>query len=358
MKVSTRLLLSLTIIALSFLLLVMTIPPRVPRNLELAKGRRKDEVDLESDQSFSGAVGSTIEYNVYIQNKGKSIANFTLTALSNQGWPVEVWQDADQVGGGDSQLIPPQGSIIKLDAGQVATLIIRVTVPLDATEGTVDATIIEAASPDLGTSDSATVTTTINSGLPYLSNWIQLGSDSSFPNEEQRPKRVDVKALYYTNNGTHIFFRMAEADTPDIRAFSYIVYLDTRAEGQQIDDYYYDYMLSSDGTLYEWNGSDLDDSGYLTHFWVDGTSIVLRANIANLNLDTQDIHILACAATKDRIIKDKVGPYSILRDNIPEIPLILIPLVTIAIYLAISSRMQASKRDSRIVLAETSEIED
>jgi hypothetical protein len=351
MKCSTRLLPFLIIVAFSFLLLAMTIPHKAPQDLDLTKERLKKIVDLESDQSFSGAVGSTIEYNIYIQNKGKSIANHTLTALSNQGYEVEVWRDTDQVGSGDTQLIPPQGSTITLDAGEVATLIVRVTVPPDANAGTVDATIIEAVSTDLDTSDSVTVTTTINSGLPYPSNWIQLGSDPLFPTEEQRPKKVDVKALYYTNNGTHVFFRMAEADTPGTTAFLYTVYLDTKAGGQQIDGYYYDYMLSSDGTLYEWNGTDWANSSYSTYWRVDGTGIVLWTDLDNLSLDTQDIHVLACTETKDRIMKDKEGPYTILRDNISEIPLILIPLVTIAIYLAVSNRMRASKRDSRRGLA-------
>ncbi len=341
MKYSARLLQLLIIIAFFFLLWTMTIPHETPQDLELTKERRKNIVDLEPDQSFSGAVGSTIEYNVYIKNKGTSIVNYTLNALSNQDYEVEVWRDSDQVGGGDTQLIPPEGSIITLDAGEVATLIVRVTLPLDATDGTVDATIIEAVSTDLDTSDSVTVTTTINSGLPYPSNWIQLGSDPLFPNEEQRPKKVDVKALYYTNNGTHVFFRMAEADTPDTKAFAYTVYLDTEAGGQQIDGYYYDYMLSSDGILYEWNSTDWIDSGYPIYWRVDGTSIVLWADLDNLGLDTQDIHVLACTATKDRAMKDKEGPYIILRDNISEIPLILIPLVTLAIYFAVSSRMRA-----------------
>jgi hypothetical protein len=347
MKCSTRLLPFLVIVTFSFLLLGIAIYPKAPQDLELKKKPLKNIVDLEPDQSFSGAVESTIEYNLYITNGGKSSANYTLTALSNQGYEVEVWRDTDQVGSGESQLIPPQGSIITLDAGETATLIVRVTVASDATDGKVDATIIEAVSTDLGTSDSVTVTTTINSGLPYPSNWIQLGSDPSFPNEEQRPKKVDVKALYYTNNGTHVFFRMAEADTPDTKAFLFTVYLDTKAGGQKIDSYYYDYLLSSDGTLYEWNGTDWSHSGYPTCWWVDGTGIVLWADLDNLSLDTQKIHILACTATKDRIIKDKVGPYTILRDNISEIPLILIPLVTVAIFFAVSNRMRARKRDSR-----------
>jgi hypothetical protein len=341
MKCSTRLLPFLIIVAFSFLLLAMTIYPKAPQDLELKKKPLKNIVDLEPDQSFSGAVGSTIEYNLYITNKGKSIANYTLTALSNQGYYVEVWRDTDQVGGGDIQLIPPQGSIITLDAGEVATLIVRVTVPPNATDGTVDATIIEAVSTNLDTSDSVTVTTTINSGLPYPSNWIQLGSDPAFPT---RPERVDVKALYYTNNGTHAFFRMAEADTPDTKAFLYTVYLDTKAGGQQIDSYSYDYMLISDGILYEWNSTAWVDSGYPTHWRVDGTGIVLWTDLDNLSLDTQEIHILARTETKDRIVKDKVGPYTILRDNISEIPLILIPLVTLAIYFAVSSRKEKNAR--------------
>jgi len=339
MKCSTKLLPFLVIVTFSFLLLAMTIYPKAPHDLELKKKPLKNIVDLESDQSFSGAIGSTIQYNVYIQNKGTSIANYTLTALSNQDYYVEVWRDTNQVGDGDIRLIPPQGSIITLDAGEVATLIVRVGVPLDATDGTVDATIIEAVSTNLDTSDSVTVTTTIDSGLPYPSNWIQLGSDPVFP-AHVHPERMDIKALCYTNNGTHIFFRMAEADTPDTTAFRYTVYLDTRAGGQQIDSYSYDYLLISDGTLYEWNGTAWVDSGYSTHWRVDGTAIVLWTDLGNLSLDTQDIQILACTKTKDMAMKDKVGPYTILRDNISEIPLILIPLVTLAIYFAVSSRKE------------------
>jgi len=328
----------------------MSIYPKAPQDLELKKKPLKNIVDLESDQSFSGAIESTIQYNVYIQNKGTSIANYTLTALSNQDYYVEVWRDTNQVGGGDIQLIPPQESIITLNVDEVATLIVRVTVPSDVTDGTIDATVIEAVSTILDTSDSVTVRTIVNSGLPYPSNWIQLGSDPVFP-AQVHPERMDIKALCYTNNGTHVFFRMAEADTPDTTAFRYTVYLDTRAGGQQIDSYSYDYLLSSDGILYEWNDTDWVDSGYTTYWRVDGTGIVLWTDLDNLSLDTQDIHILACTATKAETIKDTMEPYSILRDNISEIPLILIPLVTVAIYLAVSNRMRANKRDSRRGLA-------
>ncbi len=338
MKGLIRLLQTAIIAAFCLSLLIVAIYPKTTQGLALTRAPRKDRVDLESDQSFSGAAGSTIEYNIYIINQASSTINYSLTALSNQGYYVEVWRDNDQLGGGDIQLIPPQGSIIALDAGEVTTLIVSVTLPSNATDGTVDATVIEAVNAYLDISDSITVMTTINSGLPHPSNWIQLGSDPAFPNEQERPKKVDVKALYYTNNGTHVFFRMAEADTPDQKAFLYNVYLDTRAGGQQIDGYYYDYMLSSNGVLYEWNGTDWVDSGYPTYWRVDGASIALWADLSNLGLDMQDIHIFASTETKDRITKDKLGPYIVLRNNISEIPLILIPLVTLAIYLAVSGR--------------------
>jgi hypothetical protein len=87
------------------------------------------------------------------------------------------------------------------------------------------------------------------------------------------------------------------------------------------------------------------DSGYPTYWRVDGTGIVLWADLNNLSLDTQDIHILACTTTKDGTVKDKEGPYIVLRDNISEIPLILIPIVTLAIYFVVSIR-----RKKRMVL--------
>lgn len=340
MKRAIGLLLTLiaTVFSLS-LLIVMVGVRETTQGGSPTKAPRRGRVDLAIDQSFSVAPGSTIDYNVYIRNEGSSMDTFTLTALSNQGYFVEVWQDTDHLNGGDIQLIPPQGYNMTLDADEIVTLIVRVTIPSDAVDGMGDATIIEAVSPSSGASDSVTLMTTVNSNLPYPSDWIQLGSDHLIPSH---PDKVDVKGLYYTNNGTHVFFRMAEADKPDSRAFEYIVYLDTKAGGQQIGSHGYDYFLSSDGILYEWNGTDWVDSVCSTYCQTDGTSIVLWADLDNLGLDTQDIHVLSCTATKDMIIKDTVGPYKILRNNISEIPLVLVPLVTVAIYLVVSSRRKKS----------------
>jgi hypothetical protein len=354
MKFFAKLLLLLITIVFSlsiifvFSLSISTTQFKEPQDSGLIREQLKNTLDLESDQSFSSAVGSTVEYNIYIENKGKSIVSYTLTALSNQGYYVEVWRDTDQVGGGDIKIIPPQGSAITLNAGEVATLIVRVVVPLDATEGTVDNTIIKAVSTYSGAADSVTITTTVNSGLPYTSNWIQLGSDHTFPTPP--PERIDVKALYYTNNGTHVFFRMAEVSNPDTRAFMHSIYLDIRAGGQQIDSYNYDYLLTSDGILYEWNGMNWINSGYPTYWQVDGTGIVLWADLNNLSLDIQEIHVLPCTTTKNGILKDKMGPYIILRNNISEIPLILIPILSLAIYFTLSRRIKKNASTNEHIL--------
>ncbi len=332
-----RLLQPLIAAAFSFLLLIVVIAPETTQGLK--KGRHR--VELAPDQSFSGAAGSTIEYNIYINNGRGSITDYTLSALSNQGYHVEVWRDTDFLNGGDIQLIPPQRANITLNAREVATLIVRVTIPTSTTDGMVDVTIIEVENTNLGISDSVTLTTAVNTNLPYPSDWIQLGSDSL--EDPSHPKKADTSALYYANNGTHVFFRMAEVDTPTPISFLYIVYMDTKADGQQIGSYQYDYSLSSDGTLYEWNGTGLVDSGSPTNWWVDGNSIVLCSDLDSLVLDTQDIQILSQAATKDMKLKDDSGPYTIARENIPEIPLALIPFVSLAIFLAVSRKRLSFK---------------
>lgn len=339
MKRGTGLLLALIVAVFSLSLLIVVVDvPETTQGGSPTKKPSRGRVDLAIDQSFSVAPASTIAYNVYIRNEGNSMDTFTLTASSDQGYFVEVWQDTDHLNGGDIQLMPPQAYNMTLDAGEVATLIVMVTISSDAIDGMMDATMIEAVSPSSGASDSVTVVTTVNSDLPYPSDWIQLGSDTLLPSQ---PDKADVKALYYTNNGTHVFFRMAEADKPAPTSFRYIVYLDTKAGGQQISGYGYDYFLSSDGVLYEWNGMDWVDSVWLTYFQTDGTSIVLWADLDNLGLDTQDIQILPCTATKDMVIKDTVGPYKILRNNISEIPLALVPLVTLVIFFVVSSKRKS-----------------
>lgn len=295
-------------------------------------------VDLESDQSFASAAGAVIEYNVYVENTAKSIASYTLSALSDRGYLVEVWREMDQIGTGDIQLIPPQESTLTVGGGEAVTLLVKVTIPPDAIAGTVDKTTIKVVNKISGASDSVAVITTVDTGLPYPSNWIQLGSDPTFPIPP--PERIDIKALYYTNNSTHVFFRMAEVDVPNTQAFRYSVFLDTKAGGQQIESYSYDYQLNSDGIMYEWNGLNWVNSGYQTYWQVQGTAIVLWADLNNFGMDTQDIHIFSSITTKGAILKDKLGPYTVPRSSISEIPLILIPVLGLAVYFAISRKAE------------------
>ncbi len=292
--------------------------------------------DFKPDQLFSVAAGSVVNYNLYVQNKGKLPASCAFSASSNKGYFVEIWRDSDQIGGGETQLIPPQGSTITLNSGEVATLVAKVTIPVDATSGTVDTTTIRLTHQISGMSVSVTLTTTVNKNLPYPSNWIQLGSDPVFPTPP--PERIDVKAVYYTNNGTHLFLRVAEVSAPNPAGFYYCVYLDTKPGGEQIGSYNFDYLMSSDGVLYEWNGLDWIASGHSTYWQIDGTSMVLWSDLGNLDLEMQDIHVLSRSTKKDYTWKDEVGPFAIMRNNISEIPLILIPVLGFAVYFTISKR--------------------
>jgi hypothetical protein len=334
MTFSAKRLSLLIIIVFSSMILLDTSLPLLTKDAKpliyYAKAAPPIKVDLESDQSFSGAAGSIIEYNVYIENTGKSDASFTLSALSDKGYYVEIWRDMDQIGSGDVQLFPPLGSTIPLSSGEVAILIVKVMISSDATDGTVDNTIIKAEDVISGASDFVTISTTVTLDLPWPSNWIQLGSDPDFP-----LKRNDIKASYHTNNGTHVFFRTAEVSRPNTQAFQYLVYLDTMAGGQQIDSYSYDYLLSSDGILYVWDGAGWLNSGYPTSLQIEGTAIVLWTDLENIVLDTQEIHFLTSSATKDGVIKDKLGPYTILTSSISEFPLILFPLLGLAVYFVI-----------------------
>ncbi len=330
------------LIVFAFSLPLMTVQLKKPPKPAVSKPNSQGIFDLEADQSFSSVAGATIEYNIYIENKGKSISSCTLTALSNKGYYVEVWRDTDQIGSGDIQLIPTQEPTITLNAGEVATLIVKVTIPLDATDGTIDSTTIKAVNTQSGASDYVTVTTTVNSGMPYPSNWIQLGSDPAFPIPP--PEQVDIKATYYTNNGTWVFFRMAEVRQPQTSSFLYNLYLDTKVGGKLMAGAYnYDYLLSSNGILYQWNGNNWVESGNPAYWRVDGTGIVLWVDLNNLSMDIQNINLLGSSSTKSGTLKDTIGPFTILRNNISEISLILIPFSALAITFLISRRKSSMR---------------
>ena len=344
--ISILIFLSLTV-ALDFTLAPMTKHSSPSAKFFSTVARGQNAFDVESTQLFSGAPGSIAEYNLYIENKGKLTASYKFTATSTKGYYIEVWQDTDQTGSGDIQLVPIQGYTLTLNTGAVATLIVKVTIPENAVSGTIDTATIKAVDLLSGASDSVTITTNVKTSLPYPSNWVQLGSDPTFPSSSER---VDVKAVYYANNGTFIFFRTAVANTPNPKAFRYCTYMDTKTGGQQIGSYAYDYMLSSDGLLYEWNGASWNDADQQTNWQIDGTSIMLWTDLNNLTFEMQEIHILSRSTTKDYTFKDEMGPFAILRNNVSETPLIMIPILSFAIYLAVSKshrKCTARTRESK-----------
>jgi hypothetical protein len=302
------------------------------QKLSYTKESFPTHLDLTPDQSFFANPGSNVEYNVYLENTGKSSTNCLINASSNQNYSIEVFWDIDNSGKGDQQLFPSNQSNVELNVGEVATLILRVFIPPTAPAGLVDVTTVYAADLDLGILDFVTLETTIFEELPFQSNLIQIGSDHI---GDSNPERTDTLALYYGNNGSSIFFRISQSDFLDPASFSQLVYLDTKNGGEQIGNIQYDFIICSDGILWYWNGVEWEDSGFQTYSSIIGTSILLWIDSENLQLDMQDVNILSFSATKDKALKDQMGPFVILRDNISEVPIFLIPIVIIVLYLLV-----------------------
>ncbi|MDH4139738.1 MAG: hypothetical protein OEV43_04130, partial [Coriobacteriia bacterium] len=105
-----------------------------------------------SPDNISGAApDTTVVYEHTIANSGNAEDTFDLTAVSSQGWTVEI------VDGGGSAI-----STVTLSAETSTTVYVRVTVPADAANGTEDVTVLTATSQtDPEVTDSATDTTLV-----------------------------------------------------------------------------------------------------------------------------------------------------------------------------------------------------
>lgn len=309
-------------------------------------------VEFKPDQSFSAAAGSNVTYNVYIVNTGASDDVFDIQEIANQAVGVDIWLDTDWLGGGDVHIAYDANGdgiweVIYIDSnangepdvsvasGASATLIVTLILPPSAT-GSVQVTLT-ATSSSSPAQDSVLISTTISNSLPWPSNWFQLGSD---PIHDVSPAPVDDKALYATYNDTHVFFRLAEASQPDPALYLYEVYLDTRSGGLVIGGIGYDYKLSSDGSLYVWSGTSWV-SFSTTYVQVSGTSIVLWARISDIQVEYQDVYILA-RTYQGSILKDEKGPYMISRTLISEMPLFLVPIAAILLLIYITRKRQSS----------------
>lgn len=130
-------------------------------------------VVIEPDNSDMGQPGDTVDYNHTITNTGTVTDDYRLSLSSTQGWTVVS--------------TPGAGDVINLAPNQTANVTVRVTVPTNATVGTVDVTTITVESISDGTvSDIARDTTTAGDTQPsqptiYLPVIMKPGSSGPNP---------------------------------------------------------------------------------------------------------------------------------------------------------------------------------
>lgn len=84
---------------------------------------------LSADQALDAAPGSVVVYTHTLTNNGAAMDTFALTALSDQGWTVQLDQSA-----------------LTLQPGASADIVLQVSVPAGAAESTVDVTVLTATS--------------------------------------------------------------------------------------------------------------------------------------------------------------------------------------------------------------------
>ena len=309
-------------------------------------------VMFEPDQLFSAAAGSNTSYNVYLFNTGGASDIFDLTESANQTVGVDIWLEIDWLGSGDVHIAYDANGdgvweAIYSDAnsngkpdvsvGSNSNITLIVTVILPSTSSGSVQVNLTATGSSTSVQDFVLISTKVDNSLPWPSNWFQLGSD---PVHEVSPACVDDKAMYATYNDTCIFFRLAEASQPNPSLYLYEVLLDTKTGGVNIGGIGYDYKLSSDGRLYEWDGTSwvvLSD----TYVQVSGTSIVLWANISDIQVEYQDVYILA-RTYEGTALRDEKGPYMISRTLISEMPLFLLPILAVLLLLFINRKRHAS----------------
>jgi len=305
-------------------------------------------VEFKPDQTFSSAADSNVSYNVYIINTGSANDVFDLQETSSQAVGVDIWLDTDWSDGGDIHIAYDSNGDgvweavysdsnsngepdVSVASGASATLIVTLILPPSAS-GTIQVTLTATGSSS-GAQDSVLITTTVDNSLPWPSNWYQFGSD---PIDDVSPAAVDDKAFYTVNNGTHVFFRLAEAAQPDTSSYLYEVYMDTRAGGQAIGGYEYDYKLSSDGNLYNWTGTAWQAIS-TTIVQVSGTSIVIGADLSDIEFEDQDVHIYV-RTYEGTTPKDTKGPYTTSRTFISEMSLFLVPIVATLLVLYVTRK--------------------
>lgn len=101
-------------------------------------------VTIAPDNTGSGQPGELLTYQHTVTNTGDFATQFTLTAVSDQGWSV---------------MVTP--ALLDLDAGASAPVTVSVQIPPTASSGQVDATTVTVADVGLTAQDTAVNTTTV-----------------------------------------------------------------------------------------------------------------------------------------------------------------------------------------------------
>ena len=102
-------------------------------------------VTIAPDNSGTGLPGDTVVYGHFITNTGSIASDFTIAAVSDQGWATTV--------------VP---NTIFLQPGGVTSIIVSVSIPAGATHNTVDMTTVTVTDLSATVSDVAVDTTTVD----------------------------------------------------------------------------------------------------------------------------------------------------------------------------------------------------
>lgn len=161
-------------------------------------------VDVSPDNTSDADPGDVVYYAHVVTNNGNGDDTFDMTAVSSNGWTVQIYHDVNGNGlydAGTDVLLTDTDTDGVPDTGALAhdttyDLLVAVTVPTGAADGTVDTTTVTGTSSfDTNVSDTATDTTTIQA--PALSV-----VKSVSPLGDQPPLTVLTYTVVITNNGT------------------------------------------------------------------------------------------------------------------------------------------------------------
>lgn len=111
-------------------------------------------VIIAPDNAATALAGDTVQYQHTVTNTGTITDEYTITAVSSQGWTVVT--------------TPGTGATFQLAPGQSAGVTVRVTVPGGTAGGTIDVTTVTVASTGNPATDFARDTTTVEEGTPTL----------------------------------------------------------------------------------------------------------------------------------------------------------------------------------------------